>query len=333
MSSKAGYAATCSKADAAGGIRAFQSILHYFVREVLGSPRRFARVTGRLSTGFSTQLRVLELLRIGPIARFVRSNPRFLFKHLPPQYLIRDLAAPARTACFLHHYKRLSSVLQEPLLRRMLEQDVPVFGLGDRDHRFVVTLGRSRQIDHSRHVDHEGELSLNLLVDGTHVFVLSFTIVPGWVVGSQAAEVLMITRVQGALGVFEKISLAARAMHGIPPEMVLMAALHGVAEAFAIPVMAGVSAVRHICYDPEDEAIFKKCYDDFFARIGAVRNPADFYMGVFPLPEKPMPLVKRGQKTRSRARRAFRQRVAGETFAALRGEARAASTSSSVCCR
>jgi len=58
------------------------------------------------------------------------------------------------------------------------------------------------------------------------------------VVGAPVAEVLMITRVQGALGVFEKISQAAKAMHGIPPEMLLMAALHGVAEAFAIPVMA-----------------------------------------------------------------------------------------------
>jgi len=84
-----------------------------------------------------------------------------------------------------------------------------------------------------------------------------------------------------------------------------------------------VSAVRHLCYDEEDEAIFKKSYDDLFARIGAVRNAADFYMAAFPLPEKPMALVKRGQKTRSRARRAFRQRVAGETFEALSGEGRA----------
>jgi uncharacterized protein VirK/YbjX len=323
MSTKAGYAATCSKTDRAGGYRAFLSIVRYFVREVVCSPQRFVRVLGRLSTSLFTQLRPLELLRIGAIARFVGSNPRFLFKHLPPHYLIRGLAAPARTACFLHHYKRLHAALPENLMRRMLEEDVPVFELGEGGRQFAITMGRSRQIDHSRHVDHEGELSLNLLVDASHVFVLSFTIAPGWVVGAPVAEVLMITRVQGALGVFEKISQAAKAMHGIPPEMLLMAALHGVAEAFAIPVMAGVSAVRHLCYDEEDEAIFKKSYDDLFARIGAVRNAADFYMAAFPLPEKPMALVKRGQKTRSRARRAFRQRVAGETFEALSGEGRA----------
>jgi len=319
MSTKAGFAATCSKTRQAGGIRAFHSIARYFVREVLCSPRRFVRVMSRLSASCPTQLRALELLRIGAMARFVASNPRFLFKHLPSQYLVRGLDAPARTACLLHHYRRLNAALPEQLMRRMLEEDVPVFGLGEDGHRFEFTLGRSRQIDHSRHVDHEGELSLNLLVDATQVFVLSFTIVPGWVMGSQAAEVLMITRVQGALGVFEKIALAAKTMHGIPPEMLLMAALHGVAEALAIPAMAGVSAVRHLCYDQHHEALFKKCYDNFFARIGAVRNAADFYTAAFPLPEKPLSLVKRGQKTRSRARRAFRLRVAREIFEALGG--------------
>jgi hypothetical protein len=269
------------------------------------------------------QFRVFGLLRIGAIAPFVCANPRFLFKHLPPKYLIRGLPGPTRTACFLHHYRRLHLALSDRLMRRVLQEDVPVFAMNEGGHLFAITMGRSRQIDDSRHVDHEGELSLNLLVDGTHVFVLSFTLVPGWVVEMQAADVLMITRIQGALGVFPMISLASKAMHGIPAEMLLMAALQGVGEAFGVRSMAGVSAFRHLCYDAEDEAIFKKSYDEFFARIGALRNQAGFYEAQFPLPEKSMSLVKRGQKTRSRARRAFKMRVAMEAFKSLGGKRQA----------
>jgi len=100
MSTKAGYAATCSKTDRAGGYRAFLSIVRYFVAK--SSARRSVLSVSWVACRRAsfTQLRPLELLRIGAIARFVGSNPRFLFKHLPPHYLIRGLAAPPARPAF-----------------------------------------------------------------------------------------------------------------------------------------------------------------------------------------------------------------------------------------
>jgi len=314
MDTYAGCAKACRTSEAPSWGSAVLSIVSYFVREVVCSPVRFARVLGRISINLSMQCRAFQLLRVGIFARFVCSNPRFLFKHLPPKYLIRDLAPSARTTCFLYHYRRLRSLLSDRLLRRLLQEDAGVFQMQQDGHEFAIAMGRSRQIDHTRHVDHEGELSLKLLVDGVQIYVLSFTIVPGWIVELPAAEVLMITRIQGELGVFDKISLASKSMHGIPPEMLLMAALQGVGEGFGIRVMAGVSAIRHLCYEVEEDAIFKKAYDELFERIGATRTPADFYVATFPLPEKPLAQVKRGQKSRARARRAFKMQVAMEIF-------------------
>jgi uncharacterized protein VirK/YbjX len=130
------------------------------------------------------------------------------------------------------------------------------------------------------------------------------------VVESESREVLLITRIQGGLDVFAQILLVSKAMRGIPPEMLLLAVLQGVGEAFGIRQMAGVSAVRHLCYCEADDAIFKRAYDEFFARIGATRNPVGYFVAEFPLPEKPMSEVKRGQKTRARARRALKMRMA-----------------------
>ena len=318
MSTKAAYAGAWNRIGTTSRGSALASILSYFVREVICSPVRFARVLWRMSTNIRMQFKVLGLLQSRVIARFVCSNPRFLFKYLPPRYLIRDLPAPTRTACFLHHYRSLHRVLSDSLLRRILQGDVVLYRVREGDHLFEFTMGRSRHVEHTRHVDHEGELSLNLLVDGAHVFVLSFTIVPGWVVESGSPNVLMISRIQGGLDVFQKIQLASKAMLGIPPEMLLVAVLHGVGEAFQVREMAGVSAIRHLCYCQEDDAIFKRSYDSFFLRIGATRNPVDFFVASFPLPEKPMSAVKRGQKTRSRARRTLKRQIAIDTFECLR---------------
>ena len=318
MHTHAGAAETCSKTGTPGRARAFLSILSYFLRKVVFSPARLLRVLTRMASNLSMQFRVFQLLRSGVYARFVCANPAFLFKYLSPKYLIRDLPVNTRTTCFLRHYLWLHSAMPHTLLRRILVDDVNLIELHQDEHLFAVALGRSREVADTRHIDHEGEMSIHLLVDKVHAYVLSFTIVPGWVARSNAANVLMITRVQGSLGVFPKIAMAARAMHGIPPEMLLITALQGVGQALGVSTMAGVSAARHLCYDQHDDAIFRKCYDDFFARIGAVRNAADFYLAPFPLPEKPLSEVKRGQKTRSRARRAFKLQVAAAAFQALR---------------
>ena len=319
MGMHAGYAEACNERDSSKIGSALFSILAYFLREIVCSPVRFARVLSRIVADLPQQISAFQLLRIGALARFVYSNPKFLFKHLPPKYLIRDLPAPTRTACFVHHYQRLSAVLSERLFEQILVEDVALFHLCQDDHRFEICMGRARQVANSRHVDHEGELSLNLLVDGAHVFVLFVHHRPGVGGGIQAAEVLVVTRIQGSLGVFPQISLLSKAMHGIPPEMLLMTALQGVGEAFGIRAMAGVSAERHLCYEEEDDAIFKRSYDELFMKIGAIKNEAGYFEATFPLPEKALSEVKRGQKTRTRTRRAFKLEVVKSAIGCLRG--------------
>jgi uncharacterized protein VirK/YbjX len=286
--------------------------------DVLGSPRRFARVMWRISTNLSAQVKVLGLLRIGVLSGYVYANPRFLFKALSPEYLLRGLPASTRSACFLYHYQKLHAVCTDNLFTRLMDEDLPVFQKQDGECLVEVTLGRSRHIKGSRFVDHEGELSLNLVVDRIRVYVFSFTIVPGWVVGSEAAEALMLTRLQGELSVFSKTQLASKATRGMPPEMILISALRGVAEALGIHVVAGVRADLNLCYDQEDDAVFRKAYDFFFLRVGAVGNSSGFFLVSFPLPKKPLSEVKRGQKTRTRARRALEMEMATEAYEYLR---------------
>ena len=204
MHTYAGSAESCSKTGTPGRASAFLSILSYFVREVVFSPARLVRVLTRMASNLSMQFRVFQLLRIGVYARFVCANPAFLFKYLSPKYLIRNMPVKTRTTCFLRHYLCLHQALPDTLLRRILLEDVTLFEMHEDEHLFEIAVGRSREVANTRHIDHEGEMSIHLLVDRVPVYVLSFTIVPGWVTGANAADVLMITRVQGSLGVFPR---------------------------------------------------------------------------------------------------------------------------------
>jgi hypothetical protein len=166
----------------------------------------------------------------------------------------------------------------------------------------------------------EGELSLNLRVHGEIVFILSFAIVPGWVVKSFAAEVLLVTRVQGVRGCYSQISLATRTLHDIAPPALLFAALQGVASALGIVGIAAIPAARQCSYSEEDAASFREAYDDFFVNLGMTKGEAGFYLSSSPIQEKPLAFIKQGHRRRTKIKRAFKLQIreaCAEFFAKL----------------
>jgi uncharacterized protein VirK/YbjX len=268
------------------------------------SPARIARVAWGALTNIGAGCEILGLLRLPAFAELVRTDSRFSFKSLIRDYLVRGFTITERTACFLHHYRRLQTSMSASLLHRTLHQQVTVVESQIGGARYEITLCYSREIEK------EGELSLNLHVDGAIVFVLSFNIVPGWVVKSQAAEVLLITRLQGTKGYYRQIRLATRDLHDVGPAALLLAALQGLAQAFAIGEMAGVCATRQSSYSKELFGLYQSAYDDFFDELGAARNSAGFFVSPLPLPEKPVACVKQGHKLRTREKRSFKRQIA-----------------------
>jgi hypothetical protein len=243
------------------------------------------------------------LLKLPPYTELVFSNQSFAFKYLIQNYLARGFSVDQRVACFLYHYHRLNAALPDSLLRRILQEDVTIHEIPEDPNRFIVTMGMSRPIIK------EGELSIHLRVDGKIVFVLSFTIVPGWVVNSQAAEVLLISRLQGVKGAFSQISQATKTLHDVAPDSLLFAALQGVANAFGITEIVSVSATRQSCYIQETAADFMEAYDNFFSGLGIPKDDAGFFRIPLPFQEKPLALIKHGHKIRTREKRAFKQRI------------------------
>jgi hypothetical protein len=267
------------------------------------SPSLLAGVLWRCVTNFHAHRKVNQLLRLSPLTEAARLNPRFAYKYLTHDYLVRGLTTHERAACFLHHYTRFQAALPEWMLRQILDDLVNLFEIYADDRRFNITIGLSRDFDK------EGEFSLNLHVDGEVVFLLSFTIVPGAVVRSQAAEVFLISRLQGMKGSYREIHSATRTLHDVAPDALLFAALQGLAVAFGINEIAGVGAALQSSCTKDSAAAFAQAYDQFFSGLGILPNSAGYYSATIPLELKPMAQIKKGHKLRTKEKRAFKLSV------------------------
>ena len=210
-------------------------------------------------------LEMRRLLKLQPLAEITERNPRLAFKHVIPNYLARGFTVNERASCVLHHYRRMLA-LPESVLHQILQRHVALHEIAEGGNCFAFTLGLPEAP-----FDKEGELSLNMQVDGKIVFNLSFTIVPGWVVKSEAPEALLISRLQGIPGCNSQIRLARRALNDYSPRTLLLAALQGVADALRIGEIAAVCATNQRCYSEGCATSFKNGYDGFFTKAGMVR--------------------------------------------------------------
>jgi uncharacterized protein VirK/YbjX len=267
------------------------------------SPRRLFPMLSRIVFGFPRQLEIFHILKRPAYADLVRIDPRLPYKCLTSDYLARGLTIVERQACFAYHYRRMAALLPDHLLRQALFSWITLEEIHEDGHTFVLKMGRSRP------KNREGEMSLLLDVDGELVSILSFTLVPGWVVKSEAEEVLLITCLQGKPQKFSQVHLAMKSLQGVAPAAFLIAALSGVALAFGIQEMAGICAESQTCYGRDDNAAFKASYDDFWIALGATQRSGNFFLGPLPPREKPLELVKPGNRPKRKAQRAFKRQI------------------------
>jgi uncharacterized protein VirK/YbjX len=264
------------------------------------------RILWSLATNIRMFCNSLRLLKHPSFAETLLKKPRFAVKCLSDNYLFLGSTVAERTTCFLNHYMRLIETLPNPALRQILRHDVVLYECCGGEDLFKLSIGMSRQ----RNCDKEGELSLVLKSDRKTIFTLSFTIIPGRIVKSEAEEVLLISRLQGERKCFpQQMKLAIEAMHGVRPRALVFAALEGFAAALGISEIAAVCATNHIAYCEEFDAAFKNGYDNFFTELGMDKTAAGFFLTSVPIEGKPLSLIKRGHKIRTKRKRAFTDQI------------------------
>lgn len=281
---------------------------HKFYRE----PRRLARAVWCFISNPRGQMELLRIFSLPAFRDIVLLEPVFPFRHLSRNFLLPKLTGKMRTASILHHYRFL-------IARSDRLGEVSLLEHESNGRQFAVTLGLP-----VANALLEGESLLQLQVDGTPVYRLQFTIVPGRLVHSEQRDVIFVQRLQGAKGCFEQISVATRAFADVAPPLLLVSVLEGIAAAWGIHEMACISGETQLScrlYNEGSSAPFREAYDDFLLELGARPVCADFFSLPLPLVDKPIDRISNGHKARTRRKRAFRHEIANRVCQTILGAA------------
>lgn len=259
-----------------------------------------------LLTNLTTHRRVSKILALPKFANLTDKHPTLPFVYLGNLYLKQQFTSSDRCSAFMHHYNYLHAKLPENILGRILFEEVTLWEESVEMHQYSLVLSFSHP------VRNEGELSISFSVDGIKVFLLSFTIVPGCLVGLQVETAFLISRMQGVRGHFQQIRLATKAFNEVSPSLLLIAALQGLADAFNIQYSAAVCAADQICNSEPESIEFKAAYDEFWISLGATKDMSNVFHIPFPLPEKSLKSIKQKYRSRVKAKRQIRQQVTGK---------------------
>lgn len=218
------------------------------------------------------------------ISRLLFNRPRFrpffaryplCIKKVIYPYLVSSFTKRVRLLVFLNHYRIIWWHFLPGFLNQVLDGGIVLWVRSINGARFCISLSYET-------LGTEGELSLVLTRDGENVFSLSFTLVPGKHLEVDAAQVLLISRVQGARD-YEIVRASIKAFGGYRPQEMLIAGARSVAQELGITCLAGIVAQQQICWQKAsiEHAFFN--YDRFWGEIGGCQ----FSDRIFLLPLKP----------------------------------------------
>ena len=154
----------------------------------------------------------------------------------------------------------------------------------------------------------EGDLTLELLVNATMIYRLSFSFVPGHVLGMNDHHVLLIGGSQGVQGTADQTRRVARQNSEIPPSGLLLTGLRAIAEALDITTLGGVSAASQSVVHAAPE-LHRNAYDELWmTHHGTLHN------GIYLMPVKPADdgVIEGSHKARTRRKRRYRQGLQAE---------------------
>ena len=155
----------------------------------------------------------------------------------------------------------------------------------------------------------EGELSLSFFHGEDEIFLISFNVSPGRVFGFADENVILVTRVQGFSGRLEANRQISKQLNDVTPCYAIFSALQGVARAWDISRIVAVNSEHQLSNTPDRSIHFRQIYDAFFESHGGVLLANGFYDIALPIRQKPLAMIKRDHRARTRVKRALKASI------------------------
>ena len=164
----------------------------------------------------------------------IRRYPNYVNKYAT-NYLANSFSKTQRREILLYHHHYLTEKhITETFYENILEGGLLLWSETIHENQYSIRMS----FIHEYHA--EGDLSLIFSMGDRELYGISFSIVPGKMIGSNGGQALLIGNIQGRLGEAEPIRIATRACHDIAPPYLLVAAALSIADVLNIETIAGV---------------------------------------------------------------------------------------------
>jgi uncharacterized protein VirK/YbjX len=274
--------------------------------EILFTPGNWDEPVGAMISGHR---KFVRLMRQPGLRALLSDHPPVVYRPYR-RYLATSFTKKVRRTVLSHHYAYLLTRVGNTFFSETLRVRPRLWRKAIGQDVFAVRLSFPGELHH------EGDLLLEFLENSVALYHLSFSIAPGYLVGSDAGHVILIARVQGVVGQFEAIRRSTKVCFDVAPPYLLMAAVQGIAEALHVGVLAGVRNAEQITANVDEERVVHFSYDGFW-RTNLGTEVEKFFLITVPIPEKPLAQISTAHRGRTRAKRYLKSEVAEcakETF-------------------
>ena len=253
--------------------------------------------------------KVVRALNLSGARALTERYPNYTNKYAS-DYLVRSFGRRARREVLKFHHQYLAKYVTPFFYHTILNGGETLWCETIDGSRYAISILFNHQF-HS-----EGDVSLSFDKDGLALYAISFTIVPGEIIGCSSEQAMLIAVIQGQVRQAEAIRISTKACHDIAPPYLLLAATLSIAEVLGIDIVAGVNNKEQISKSRKDTVCYFD-YDAFWETLSVKRNGMGFYEGSIPLPDKPIEQVVSKHRGRVRLKRRLRKEIADHVGAAF----------------
>jgi uncharacterized protein VirK/YbjX len=257
-------------------------------------------------------LEVIRVLNNSGARALIDRDSNYANKYLRP-YLAKSLSKDSKRAILKFHHQFLLEHAGKEFYERISQGGRILWSETIEGSRYTISTSFDAQW-HS-----EGDISLTLHKDDIMLYLISFTIVPGSLLGCAAEHVLMVGRVHGSRGQAAAIRDAMHQCHRIAPPHLLMVAVEAIAAALAIDTIAGVTNKEQLVKREQNAQKFLFDYDAFWETFAVTAKNAFVYMIQVPFGRRKLGTTASRSKAR-RKRQLFKEQLAAKVGATFAGE-------------
>jgi uncharacterized protein VirK/YbjX len=250
-------------------------------------------------------LKMMRVLKAAPVSELLQRRPKLGYKYLYRPYLVQSLSKKQRLEALDHHYRFLAERVKSDFFSRIYDGEYELWQDSQGDCSSTMTLSFPVDWEH----DYEGDLLLNFNCNGERIYSLTFSIVPGHAIGLAVDRLILVTAIQGAAGMAERIKLVKESYGDLSPPMLLLSGIEGVALSMDIPLLGGIGLDQQVQKQTWGSDRFMFDYDQFWKQAIGERTEGAYYVRKIPEELRPLEEIKGKHRKKTLLRRRIKASI------------------------